>query len=81
MTKTPDQDAKQEMGDIPSDRADEYLAGDDASRARELVNSVSNRLMREKRWFGVNGIEKERNEMMRLARRGPKKMDKAEAQL
>lgn len=61
LTDNPDQ----AMGDVPATDAPTESAGDLPSRAKDLSKRVSNRLMKEKRWFGQ--IEFERDEMMRDA--------------
>ena len=70
-------------GDITT--ADGSMSSDDESppareaRARQLATDVRRRFLDEGRWNGR--IELERNDMMRLVRKGPKKMTKVDAQL
>jgi hypothetical protein len=68
------------QGDLPQRRTLSYLVHWPHSLLPGTrVDSVMARFKSENRWFGDAGLAKTRDEMMRMARKGPQKLTKSDA--
>ncbi len=71
-------DTTTEVGDSTAGPSVGEGGTDPATRVAALVSQVTGRFMREKRWFGDEGLSKTRDDMLRLAK--VQKMSKLDAQ-